>query len=189
MARPLSEAKREAILMSAAQLVATEGIGAATARVAKQAGLSEGTLFTYFATKDELLNQLYLALETELSEAILDSYPTGADARERTLHLWERYIDWGVASPPKRKALRQLKISERITADCRRSGDRLFEEIGRRLDQSLADHVAPGGDMDYVRAALGALAEMTMEFIETNKAGHERYKRIGFQILWKGIAG
>ena len=46
MARPLSEAKRDAILAAAAQLVAAQGVGASTAQIAKAAKVAEGTVFT-----------------------------------------------------------------------------------------------------------------------------------------------
>jgi AcrR family transcriptional regulator len=55
MARPLSEDKRTAILEAATEVVATLGLSAPTAKIAKGAGVAEGTLFTYFANKDELL--------------------------------------------------------------------------------------------------------------------------------------
>src|SRR5689334_1025348 len=99
MARPLSEEKRQAILDSAAALVAGQGNGAATAKIAAGAGVAEGTLFTYFASKDELLNQLFLDIEADLAKAMLDAYPTDAEPRVRARHLWDRYLDWGAANP------------------------------------------------------------------------------------------
>ena len=63
MARPRSEDKRQTILRAAIQLFAEEGLNAPTARIAKLAGVAEGTVFTYFTNKDELLNQLYLELK------------------------------------------------------------------------------------------------------------------------------
>ena len=60
MARPLSEDKRTAILEAATEAVAMLGVSVPTAKIAKGAGVAEGTLFTYFANKDELLNRLYL---------------------------------------------------------------------------------------------------------------------------------
>ena len=51
MARPLSEEKRIAILNAAANVVASEGIDAATARIAKAAKVAHGTLVTYFPTQ------------------------------------------------------------------------------------------------------------------------------------------
>lgn len=54
MARPRSEDKRQTILRAAIQLFAEEGLNAPTARIAKLAGVAEGTVFTYFTNKDGL---------------------------------------------------------------------------------------------------------------------------------------
>jgi len=55
MARPKSDDKRNAILAAAIEVVAEQGLAAPTAKIAKLAGVAEGSLFTYFATQDELL--------------------------------------------------------------------------------------------------------------------------------------
>ena len=77
MARPLSEDKRDAILASAAELVAAMGTSAPTAKIAKGAGVAEGTLFTYFPDKDALLAALFLDIEGELAGALLAGVPAG----------------------------------------------------------------------------------------------------------------
>ena len=74
MARPLSEDKQTAILEAATEVVAMLGVSAPTAKIAKGAGVAEGTLFTYFANKDELLNRLYLELKMDLRDAMMTGY-------------------------------------------------------------------------------------------------------------------
>ena len=74
MARPLCEDKRDAILAAAAELVAALGTSAPTAKIAKGAGVAEGTLFTYFPDKDALLAALFLDIEGELAGALLDRH-------------------------------------------------------------------------------------------------------------------
>ena len=119
MARPLSEDKRTAILEAATEAVAVLGVSAPTAKIAKGAGVAEGTLFTYFATKDELLNRLYLELKMDLRDAMMTGYPTGKSLIDRNRHVWDRYIGWGSAHPLKRRAMRQLVVSDRITKRAR----------------------------------------------------------------------
>jgi len=68
---------------------------------------AEGSLFTYFATRDELLNQLYLELKTDLREAMLSAVPQAATARDKLRHAWQQYVHWGVTFPQKRRALAQ----------------------------------------------------------------------------------
>lgn len=188
MARPLSEAKREAILASAIKLVAAQGIGAPTAAIARDAGLAEGTLFTYFASKDELLNQLYLTLKADLAGATLKGYPATAGARERFEHVWNRFADWGCDHPAKRKAIRQLAVSDRISEDSRRQGSAAFSEISAMLEHSRKDGVLKDHPQAFIGAVLEALTDATLELIAREPAKREHYKKAGFDVLWHGIA-
>ncbi len=51
MARPKSDGERTAILDTATLAIAAQGPGAPTSVIAREAGISNGSLFTYFATK------------------------------------------------------------------------------------------------------------------------------------------
>lgn len=73
MARPKSEDKKQALLEAATQAIAQSGIAASTAVIARNAGVAEGTLFRYFATKDELINTLYLHLKQDLFLALAET--------------------------------------------------------------------------------------------------------------------
>jgi AcrR family transcriptional regulator len=120
MARPLTQEKRNAILRAAVEVVAMEGVGASTAKIAKKAGVAEGTLFTYFANKDALLNQLYIELKTELGNAMAKRFPTGTSLGRTWLRLGDhkegqRLLQEALAGgsaptdlPGYRDALRQL---------------------------------------------------------------------------------
>src|SRR6476620_1974859 len=138
MARPRSEDKRAAILEAAAEAVAVLGVSAPTAKIAQGAGVAEGTLFTYFATKDELLNQLYLELRTDLSDAIMAGYPSGGSLIDRSRHVWDRYLGWGSAHPLKRRAARQLAVSDRITEESKKLVGDAFGEINDMLRECAA---------------------------------------------------
>ncbi len=187
MARPLSEDKRDAILVSAAELVAALGTSAPTAKIARGAGVAEGTLFTYFPDKDALLAALFLDIEAELAKALLSDIPEGASPRERVHRVWDGFIDWGAANPARRKALRQLKVSDRIGADCRRRGEALFAEFRSVLEEALGG--AAGDDqMDYIGAVLSALAETTLDFIAREPGRHDHHRALGFETFWKAIA-
>jgi len=76
LARPKSEDKRNAILDAATRLFAERGLTAApTSEISKQAGVAEGTLFTYFETKDDLINALYREIKLELADAMMSDFP------------------------------------------------------------------------------------------------------------------
>jgi AcrR family transcriptional regulator len=69
MARPKSEDKRDALMAAATRVIAAQGLSAPTAVIAREAGVSNGSLFTYFETKADLFNQLYLELKTGMASA------------------------------------------------------------------------------------------------------------------------
>ncbi|MCP3368180.1 TetR/AcrR family transcriptional regulator [Bradyrhizobium cajani] len=188
MARPLSEQKREAILAAAAELVAAVGTGASTANIAKAARVSEGTLFTYFATKDELLNQLFVDIETNLAETVFAAVSTNADSHDRVRRIWDCLVEWGIANPTWRKALRQLKVSDRISDESRKRCDALFGESREMIERSLAGHVDPKRAAFYIGTVLMGLADVTIEAIATNPKNREHLKRAGFDLFWKGTA-
>src|ERR1700677_4606322 len=74
-----------------------------TSAVSSKAGVAEGTLFTYFPTKEALMNGLYRALKLDLAAAMLPGLPKKRDARRQYRHIWECYVHWGVKHPDKFK--------------------------------------------------------------------------------------
>ena len=97
MARPLSQDRRAALLEAATQIFAEQGLAAPTSLISKIAGVSEGSFFTYFGTKDELITALYREIRLDLASAVMNGFPRKAGVRERLLHLWTRWVSWGAA--------------------------------------------------------------------------------------------
>jgi len=96
MPRPRSDEKRIAILEAATRVIVAHGLSAPTAGIAKEAGVPNGSLFTYFETKTELFNQLYLALKAEMAATALKGLPAGAQVREQFFRVWQNWTNWAV---------------------------------------------------------------------------------------------
>lgn len=89
MARPKSEDKKQALLEAATAAFAQSGIAASTSAIARSAGVAEGTLFRYFATKDELLNELYLAIKLRLVRTMIAGLdPDEKRPKENARNIW-----------------------------------------------------------------------------------------------------
>ena len=118
MARPKSEDKKQALLDAATAAFAQSGIAASTALIARKAGVAEGTLFRYFATKDDLLNALYLHLKQDLCQTMLANLDrTITLPKEHTRNIWNSYVDWGIRNPVAHAAIRQIGVSEKLSAE------------------------------------------------------------------------
>lgn len=139
MARPKSEDKKQALLEAATAAFAQSGIAASTSAIARSAGVAEGTLFRYFATKDELLNELYLAIKLRLVRTMIAGLdPDEKRPKENARNIWNSYIDWGVRNPMEHKAIRRMALSERITDETRRQVKESFPELNEMCQLSVS---------------------------------------------------
>lgn len=188
MARPLSEEKRKAILMAATDLVAEQGLGAATAEIAKKAGVPNGSVFTYFDTKAELLNALYLELKAELTDAVLAAMPDGNDTRAQLHHLWVIWTHWGASNPSKRRVLAQLSVSDQITELSRKAA---YDAAGPSLDlirRASARGALRDAPLQYVGALIETSVATTTDFMIREPARAEEFCEFGFEAAWRALS-
>ncbi len=187
MARPRSEEKQAALLDAAAEVVAAEGAGARTAAIAKLAGVAEGTLFRYFATKDVLLNELYLHLKRSLGEAMRERLVKNAPLETQVRTLWDGYIEWGIAHPSSVQALRQLAVAENITSATRSRAEKIFPEGGEVSKACAAKGALASRPAAFADAMFMAIADTTIQFAARDPRQAGAYKAAGFKVLWEGL--
>ena len=189
MARPRSEDKRNAILDAATRLFAEGGLTAApTSEISEQAGVAEGTLFTYFKTKDDLINALYRGLKLELADAMMSDFPRKKNVRIRLRHVWDRYVNWGIANPRQRKVLAQLQVSELLTKESRAAAGAPFVEFQIMIRDAIEQRVFRNDlPVELISKSLAALVEATIDLTAANPSKANKYRDSGFQMFWAGI--
>jgi AcrR family transcriptional regulator len=189
MARPRSQDRRDAILAAAARVIASQGTGAATAAIAKEAGVSNGSLFVYFDTKAALLNELYVALKAEMTAAISAGLDTGSEPREQVRRLWTQWLRWSTASPGNRRALAHLEVADEVTAGSRQTAHAAFGGIAGLLDRSRAGGPMGDAPLGFVLALLTAIAEATVDAVTRQPDQAEALGSAGFDAVWRVLAG
>ena len=189
MARPKSADKRNAILDAATRVFAERGLSAApTSEISKQAGVAEGTLFTYFKTKDDLINALYREIKLELADAMMSDFPRKKRVRTRLRHVWDRYVNWGIANPNQRKVLAQLTVSEVLTKEFRDAGSAPFVEFQIMIRDAIEQRVFRNDvPVELISKSLAALVEATIDLTVSNRSKAKQYRDSGFQMFWAGI--
>ncbi|MGL4724776.1 MAG: TetR/AcrR family transcriptional regulator [Scandinavium sp.] len=188
MARPKSEDKKQALLEAATAAIAQQGIAASTALIARNAGVAEGTLFRYFATKDDLLNALYLHLKSSLCETMLAGIRSAVTPKDFTRCIWNSYISWGVQNPIGHKAIRRMAVSEKITADTKQQVSDMFPELNKLCERSVREVFLSESYRAFGDALFLSLAETTIEFAshEPKRAGD--LTALGFEAMWLALA-
>jgi AcrR family transcriptional regulator len=188
MARPLSDDRRNAIIMAATALITERGLGTSTADIAKQAGISNGSLFTYFETKTDLFNAIYSELKEELIETVLAAIPNDQDEKSQMRCFWLARTQWGVTNPGKRKVLAQLHVSDTITEASRRAATVSASPILDLIDQVARRGTLRAAPRSYVVELVEGMAGTTMDFMIANPAIAEEASQAGFDALWRVLA-
>lgn len=133
--------KAELILAAALDLFEKQGYDAtAVPEIAEAAGVGTGTIYRYFATKDELFNALYRRWKSAYNDIVLADFAPGLSIRERFGAYWRRMIGFAQANP---QAARFLELHHHAP-----HLDEASREISRRyLDVAtrfIAEGVAAG---------------------------------------------
>jgi AcrR family transcriptional regulator len=189
VARPKSDDKRNAILRAAACVIDTQGLGAPTALIAKEAGVANGTLFTYFATKADLLNQLYLELKKEMANAAQSGLSGDEEPREQLLHVWTNWMRWAIAHPESRRAMAQLAASEEISPATREEGALAMARIGALIERIRTKGPMRNTPMDFIAEITESIAGTTMDYMVRNPANADDHCKAGFEALWRVVGG
>lgn len=189
MARPRSPERRNAILSAATRVIAAQGLGAATAAIAKEAGVSNGSLFLYFDTKAALLNELYTELKTEMGTTALTGLPAGAEPRDQLRHMWSNWLHWATANPDKRRALAQLTVAEEITDESHHAVREAQRGMAEVLERSRANGPMRDAPLGFVLTLANAIAEATIDAMIREPAEAESHSRLAFDAVWRVLAG
>ena len=187
MARQRSEDRRSAIMAAATRVIASQGLSAPTALIAKEAGVSNGSLFTYFDTKAGLLNQLYVELKTEMASAALDGLPGTGDIRSQMAHMWSGWIRWATCSPDKRRTLAQLSVSDEISEGSRETGHQAMAGVAKLLERSRENGPMRDAPLALVVALMGTVADTTVDFMIKDPARADAHRTASFDAVWRMI--
>lgn len=184
MARPRDVEKRKAILDATTFLICSEGLSVPTSRIAKEAGVSAGTVFLYFATKAELLNQLYLELKGETAKAFAGLPLAVSDQRQRLHELWSRSIEWAMDCSSKRIALTRLMASPEITSKTREEGQQLMQGFEEMMRSCYAEGKLKDAPVKLVASLMSAVIEATIAYIQQDPEHADLHRKTSFEALW-----
>ena len=104
--------KRSALLQAALELFAENGFdGAPTARIAKRAGVANGTLFLYFKNKEELIHELFKEVRQKLDNITLPCLSEERPVQEKLTLTLSSALRYLLENPKEFKFVEQYHFS------------------------------------------------------------------------------
>ncbi|MEM7117372.1 MAG: TetR/AcrR family transcriptional regulator [Chloroflexota bacterium] len=184
--------KRTQIIEASIDLFAKNGFwNTPTSRITKHAKVSTGTLFNYFASKDELIDEVYLQLRQEQTAHIAINFPTDDSIKSRFEHIWFRYIDWGVRHPVRYRLLQQMKLSsDLISSEAQaRSNANMTDAIGS-MDQAMKENLFGEISAEYFGSLVLAQLNAAVSYATVHKLTDmslTKHIARSFEIFWAGV--
>ncbi|WP_434642001.1 TetR/AcrR family transcriptional regulator [Klebsiella sp. I138] len=187
MARPLSPQKHAALIEAAVSTVAECGLSATTASIAKRAKVAVGTLFTYFPTKEQLLNEVYLTLKQNMAAVLVTDYPKEADFRSQIMHVWRCYTEWSLVNPQGKRVLRLLAVSDLLSAETLASTPEALSLADKMFDDAIEQSLFVTDSKAFIYAVIQNISDATSEQIAQRPEQKEALLQLGFRMMWKAI--
>ena len=166
-----------------------DGLGAPTAAIAAQAGVSTGTVFVHFETKSLLVNELYVELKREMAHVATDALPADATPREQLRHRWDQWIAWSTSEPQKRRALAHLGVAEVLTEDSRTAVEQAYEDIARRVRTIVEAGPLRDAPLGFALALMSSMTDTTIDDLVRRPDPTGSRSALAFDAMWRALAG
>ena len=124
--------KRTKILKSTEYLLASGGLDKLSMkRVALKSGVATGTIYLYFKSKSELVQELHQQNLLKLAEFLFDKYDDKQTVKDRFLYLWHRMWEFGLLHPDSILCKPEFeKLPELIQKQEEEYAKQLFQPLG-----------------------------------------------------------
>jgi AcrR family transcriptional regulator len=183
---------KRAVIMKAALILFTQrGFhGTPTAMISKSAGVSTGTLFRCFETKNDLINSVYFSAKERLGQATYAGLKQEKNTRNKLKRIWGNTIRWGVENPFEFLFIEQFGTSPFITDVTQEQALKNFNFLFEVLDEGARDGTLRELDRNLALEMLYSANVAVVKKLIQSGATKDLDKTIdrSFDIVWGGMA-
>ncbi|MFA5331105.1 MAG: TetR/AcrR family transcriptional regulator [Methanoregula sp.] len=183
--------KKTAILDTALVLFTTRGFqGTPTSLISREAGVATGTLFFYFATKEDLIDELYRVIKSEAGAAINDGIENKNSIKEKICRVGKNGISWGIKNPEKMQFMEQFAHSPFVSTTAHEEGMSHFLFLQELIREGIKEGVIRNYDPDLLCMMLAASLSGLIARVTAEPDPKKRGLLVGqgMEFLWNGIA-
>jgi AcrR family transcriptional regulator len=190
MVRELNAEKRERYLSAALKLFTTNGVqNTSTAEIAQAAGTASGTLFLYFPTKVQLINELILLISKQVSDHINSLLDPSLSVRDTFFTIWDGSIRWFLQNMDAFQYSQQVRDSGFISDETTLESGKYFSFYYETIQKGLAEGSIKTYPIDLIGGFLyqDIIAVMNHIRMQSDPGSVDEAIQQGFQLFWDGI--
>ncbi|GAA4272644.1 TetR/AcrR family transcriptional regulator [Aquimarina gracilis] len=181
--------KVNAIHKATIELVTKTGFsGLKMAEVAKKSGIATGTLYVYYKSKEELINDVYLVTKEEIAGAIINPEYLKDTFYETFKAMWHGYFGYCMQYPEKMLFVEQFIYSGYISEVNIAKADAHFEPLDQFLIQGQQNNHIKDISVEILKAHLqGSVHEIVKMHVRGDIQLEEDGMHICFNMAWDSI--
>jgi AcrR family transcriptional regulator len=184
--------KQREILNAALKLFVEHGFHATpTSKIAKEAGVANGTLFHYYKTKDELIVALYVDIKTRLSACMKTGENGYLPIKEKCREFFIGALNWGMQNMTEFRFVQQFMSSpyllmlapEEIQKQSRLAMDLINEGIKAKVLRKMP--------VEFIHTLLSSQLFGINQYLMTVKPTPAAQKKLieeSFEMVWGMIS-
>lgn len=130
---------------AAVDLFSTQGFHATpTQQISDRAGVSAGTLFRYFRTKEELIDTLYTSIHRALADAVDEAIRPEIPVEEQIKNVKRQVLHWMFENPKKTIFFEQFSSSPNITGKAKEEAVIRFSALDELYHKAVSRGILKG---------------------------------------------
>ena len=159
MARPVSGNKQQDIRNATiAEVAAVGSTGVSVNKIAKRAGVSVGTIYRFYETKDDLLFAVYLAVKTDIHNAIMGATNAQQRTADKIRAMWFGLVEYAIKAPQDFLFVAMLAPEARVNSRDTTALDKMRSEILQQLEDGVANGTLVSASTRSIELMLAAPA-------------------------------
>ncbi|HMI08046.1 MAG TPA: TetR/AcrR family transcriptional regulator [Flavobacterium sp.] len=180
--------KQKEILAAALKLFVEFGFhGTPTSKIAKEAGVANGTLFHYYATKDELIISLYIALKLQMAAFIESKASVGDNDETRFRKQFEYALYWGIEHKAEFQYMQQLYASPYVAMIHSEEIQKQLEKSCNQIQEAIDKKIIKPFPVDYIFTIIGSHLFGLNQYLRNSNFPVKKQKEViseTFDLLW-----
>ncbi len=181
--------KKERIFEATLNLVKEKGFHSMPmSLIAQEASVAAGTIYIYFKNKEELLNQLYLKIKKEYSDALMKGYDKNAPIKDSFELIWRNTLNFQLNRSLEFSYMEQFKNSPFIFKVTISEGIKLFKPAKKIIKRGKKEKIVKNIPNSIINALFFApLGEWIKQYLHSETVPKEEEISIIFQGCWNAL--
>ena len=180
--------KKELILDTTLKLIAENGLNASPmSLIVKTSGVSTGTIYHHFKSKEEIINQIYLNKKKDFKNILEQNRNKKLNFKKEFKSIWLDFYRYFSENPLIYSFTQQISFSPIITDEVKREGEQFYQYIFEFFQKGIDKNKIIDMDLklivQLVLSNILSLVDLKMNgVIITNKMLQDAIK-----YSWRGI--